>query len=87
MQNYIEFNGGGRGSNSKANRVRGRPLQKKAASEKKRYFSLRLSHHNISLQRAYHMHFRDLSFTDLESCEEFEKLLKKVVSKVVNRSC
>ena len=35
MQNYVEFNGGGRGSNSKANRVCGRGLQKKAASAKK----------------------------------------------------
>ena len=28
VQNYVEFNGGGRGSNSRANRVRGRPVPK-----------------------------------------------------------
>ena len=28
VQNYVEFNGGGRGNKSKANGVRGRPLQK-----------------------------------------------------------
>ena len=29
VQNYVEFNGGGRGIKSKANGVRGRPLPKK----------------------------------------------------------
>ena len=39
VQNYVEFSGGGRGSNSKANRVRGRPLQKKDTHTKKNGYS------------------------------------------------
>ena len=35
VQNYVEFNGGGRGIKSNANRVRGRPLQKIFGSAKK----------------------------------------------------
>ena len=35
VQNYVEFNGGGRGINSKANGDRGRPLQKNLPSAKK----------------------------------------------------
>ena len=41
VQNYVEFNGGGRGIKSKANGVRGRPLQKKGHSYKKRTLFVR----------------------------------------------
>ena len=47
VQNYVEFHGGGRGIKSKANGVRGRPLQKKAASAKNGTFRY-LCHTTIS---------------------------------------
>ena len=59
MQNYVEFNGGGRGIKSKANGVRGRPLQKNTQPYKKIHAFRNVCPQNdvlgIRIRRAYHI--------------------------------
>ena len=59
VQNYVEFNGGGRGIKIKANGVRGRPLQKKGHPTKKKTLFVRFVRKpyvlGFGIWPAYHM--------------------------------
>ena len=56
VQTYVEFNGGGRGTNMQANSARGRPLQKNIHPPQKNiHFISEMSAQKLSLRRAYHM--------------------------------